>query len=259
MNALKQADPEQRKRGYLSAWIKANLATLCSFDWDSGYVEGSRSAICFLLDTKPYWRVSELKKHDISYKKGRKTRTRKGLSYVKSLLIKEILAAGLPVLGLPGQEADDMAAMLVRSQDPEVKIRLVTTDNDWCGLIDPDSGIDWYCLHGYLPRSRKTLADIQQSKQGKESGIKSLDDFYPLKRKMGDKGDNIPPDAPAWATDLLNPPEAFDPLETPEGKLMAEGIYLSFDKYARVTSTLSLSSKKASEWLIATRSKRVVH
>lgn len=259
MNALRLEDPLTRKRGFISAWIRANLSTLCSCRWDTEAKEFDRPVICFLTDTKPYWRATELKSVGIAYKKGRKSRTRKGLSYLKSVLIKEILVSGLPVLGLPGQEADDMASLLVRRKPSGIGIRLVTTDNDWCGLISPRDHVDWYCLQGYQPRHRATVLDIQRSKQGKESGIKNLDDFYLLKQQIGDKGDNIPPNAPAWATDILNPLRAYDPSFTVEGNMLVQDLFDSLEKYTRITQTLALSASKAERWLFSQQIRKIVH
>jgi hypothetical protein len=217
-----------------------------------------RPAIAFAIDSKPYWRSSELRKIGIAYKKGRKSRTRKGLSYAKSLFIREVISLGLPVLGLPGQEADDVASLIVRSDSPDIAKRLVTTDNDWCGLIDPEKSIDWYCLHGYYPRYRSRIEHLQQSKQGKDSGIQCIEDFYTLKQRIGDKGDNVPPDSPAWATDILNPLPCFDPILTPEGQALVSDLYRNFDTYSRITQALGLLGPKYRRWLFASGARQII-
>lgn len=258
-NAARLETPLTRKRGFLGAWFRANIAHICGLSWDTERHYLDRPVVSFLLDSKPYWRADELKKVGIAYKKGRKSRTRKGLSYAKSLLIKEALAAGLPVLGLPGQEADDMASLLVRWKPDDVAIRLVTTDNDWCGLIDPATSVDWYCMHGYHPRHRATLAHVQASAQGRKSKIQNLEDFYLLKQQLGDSGDNIPPNAPAWATDILNPLESHDPALQDSGRSLVLSVYEAFDEYSRVTQGVGLYSDRAEQWLASQQAAKLIH
>lgn len=258
-NAARLETPVPRKRGFLSAWFRANIAHICGLSWDTERHHLDRPVVAFLLDSKPYWRAGELKKVGIAYKKGRKSRSRKGLSYAKSLLIKEALTAGLPVLGLPGQEADDMASLLVRRKPDDVAVRLVTTDNDWCGLIDPATSVDWYCMHGYYPRHRATLAHVQASSQGKKAKIQNLEDFYRLKQQIGDAGDNIPPNAPAWATDILNPLEAHDPALHESGISLAKGFYEAFDRYTKVTQSRGLYSDRAEQWLVSQQAAKLIH
>jgi hypothetical protein len=257
-NALRLDDPIGRKRGYLGSWVKSNISVISTFDWDTEALGSDQSAIVFVLDSKPYWRAGELKKVGIAYKKGRKSRTRKGLSYFKALLARELITLGIPVLGLPGQEADDMASLFCRTKPKDLAIRLVTTDNDWCGLIDPVNSIDWYCLQGYNPRYRATLAHVQESRQGKESKITDLDDFYQIKARIGDKGDNLPPGCPIWAVDLLNPLPQFDPVLSSSGEIVL-GVYENFDHLVRKINLLKLSAPKAKRWLVQSNSKVWIH
>lgn len=254
-NAIRQTETCKRPKGYLASWVKANLALICGLAWDSEALPEDKPGVLFVLDSKPYWRGVKLAEVGVAYKKGRKSRTRKGLSYLKTVMAREILTAGIPVIGFPNQEADDVASAFCRAKPHHLAIRLVTTDNDWIGLIDSQRSIDWYCAQGYAPRHRATLAHVQASKQGKQSGITDLKDFYSLKQANGDSGDNVPPNAPAWATDLLDPLPEFDCLRDPVISEELATIFDSFPGISRKTQYLGLSAVSAGRWLLANQAK----
>jgi hypothetical protein len=257
INAQRQADQaiRSRKRGHLKSWVLANLAVICTFDWlQIPGLDKENCVLVFLTDSKPYWRAVELKKLGIAYKHGFKSRTRKGLSYIKSVLIRELKAKGLPVLGLPGQEADDMASLLVRSKPNWLSVVLVTTDNDWCGLIDPAKHVSWYCLHGHQPRYRPDLAAVQLSAKGKKSGIKDLKDFYVLKQRDGDPGDNLHRGCPIWAVDLFNPLQEYDPYLSGEQEILLP-LYENSDAQLRLVRSVAMFADPARDWLVKTGSR----
>lgn len=233
-NRIRQ-DSEKKPRGYLVSWIRTNFVHLASLAWWPFDIGLDPAAIVFVLDSKPYWRYTELRKplanfpKGLAYKKGRKSRSREGLSYVKALLYREAASQGIPMLAFENQEADDLAAAFVRSKPDNIQIHLITTDNDWCGLIQTP-GVDWYSLENYRPRFRDCLAHIQQSNQGRQSRIQRLEDFYPLKVAQGDRSDNLPPGCPAWAVDLYNPLPQWDPLALHLAEF--QKVYGSFDSLA---------------------------
>lgn len=241
----------KQPRGWLGSWLRANIVAMTDLAWDPAK-DSKPVAFVAVSDTKPYWRGVELRKPQpgfpkgIAYKFGRKKRSRQGLSYTKSLMTKLFLELGIPVLASPGQEADDMAAALVRLKPKDVFVRLVTVDNDWLGLIRTP-GTDWVCMHGYAPRYRGTLADIQKSKQGRESGIKDLADFYSLKQAIGDKGDTLPEHCPRWAVDLYNPLPQYDAAVLCQKDI--QRVYASIDRLVHNTKVLQSQSREAHKWL----------
>lgn len=124
-------------------------------------------------------------------------------------------------LTIPGYEADDIAAGIVRDIDGTRPVLLATIDSDWIQMVDET--VTWVCMHGYAPQVRDIrggkiwLANKLRKESGKaqwalsEAGISLLDpdlrDIVKWKSIMGDKSDNLPPGTPSTFIDLFNPAE----------------------------------------------------
>lgn len=121
---------------------------------------------------------------------------------------------------IPGYEADDVAAAIVKSE-PDREIILGTIDSDWIQMVDEK--VTWVCMHGYYPQVRdveggKIWLKNKLNKESLKAKMKLLnagiDLFDPDLRSivkwksiMGDKSDNLPPGTPSKFIDLFNPPE----------------------------------------------------
>lgn len=124
-------------------------------------------------------------------------------------------------LTIPGYEADDVAAGIVRDIDGARPVILATIDSDWIQMVD--DSVTWVCMYGYTPQVRnirggqewlsKKLCKESGKAQSKlaEAGINllkpELRDIVKWKSIMGDKSDNLPPGTPEYFIDLFNPIE----------------------------------------------------
>jgi hypothetical protein len=122
-------------------------------------------------------------------------------------------------LTIPGYEADDIAAGIVKDIGGARPVLLATIDSDWIQMVD--ESVTWVCMHGYTPQLRdirggkawfsKKLGKESSKAQSKlsEAGISLLDpdlrDIVKWKSIMGDKSDNLPPGTPSIFIDLFNP------------------------------------------------------
>jgi hypothetical protein len=166
----------------------------------------------------------------LHYKSGRKFPS-DALGRVRGEVERLIAAKGYTLLRSRGDEADDHAALLVRLNDqlpPDRKRRLtlLTVDGDWCQLISP--GVTWFCMHGYYPRIRANVGDLNRWKSvtGPNGSIAKIHrrygaDSFPselqeprdiirMKALIGDESDSLPPGSPPEVIDLMNPPARFD-------------------------------------------------
>jgi DNA polymerase-1 len=100
-------------------------------------------------------------------------------------------ALGIPVVGVPGFEADDTMATLVtrlRAERPDLRIRLVTKDKDLKQLLEPvdpatGAGVEMFDVH------TDTLIDAQSLKA--ETGLEPSQVVDAL-ALQGDAVDNVP-------------------------------------------------------------------
>ena len=179
-------------------------------------------AVVWAVDSKPYWRATI----DPTYKGCRNAKIPqyyaafKGLSQTNGVSIE-----------LPGQEADDIAAAIVRlwltqSSGQFDQIFLSTVDSDWHGLVQsPD--IFWLNLKNYPPRvrDRETIFNWLCSKWKQQSKRKQqlwdLPDYttfnpaqiWDWKVATGDASDNLEENSARLMIDLMHPPKYFDPLQ----------------------------------------------
>jgi DNA polymerase-1 len=94
-------------------------------------------------------------------------------------------AIGMPVIGAPGFEADDVIATIVdrtKSTHPDLKVRLVSKDKDLKQLLEGDR-VQLFDVHTDTPFSEHMLAA--------EMGIKP-DQVIDMLTLMGDTADNVP-------------------------------------------------------------------
>lgn len=143
-----------------------------------------------------------------SYKAGRKEHT-VFHSEIRAHMIRSIRQNPTwSMLAFAGYEADDIAAALVKMDDGKTPIWLLTVDTDWMGLISDN--VSWFCMHGYPPRIRANIDDVNVWSQSRLKCVFDLpSDLWLYKARYGDSSDNLPMLSPIEVIDLLNPPEQF--------------------------------------------------
>lgn len=157
----------------------------------------SRDSQCVLLmDSKPYWRTLLYPE----YKAGRTSRP------LETELISQGTSFGLPVLSAQGLEADDWAGLMAldwaTNQRPGT-LKLLTVDTDWMQLVDDDLGIEWENLGKHAPHLRRNQEVIDWAFSRHNVWIPHPSYIGNLKRVLGDKCDNIPPNHPEPLTELM--------------------------------------------------------
>ena len=155
------------------------------------------------------WEIQKLTQElTVHYKGGRKF-PEKTYTRLKNDVYEICREQGWHLWQTKGYEADDWAAMATRLLRPDEKLILATVDSDWLGLCS--ANVTWFCMHGYYPRVRQSLADLNL--WGAKKGYRALKeprDLWTLKTETGDKSDNLPPGTPREVIDLLAPPSEFD-------------------------------------------------
>ncbi len=177
------------------------------------------------IDSKPYWRNQLFP----DYKAGRKP---KPASFHTAM--EGILSSSASLIDIKSQEADDVAAAIVRlwldsSSGLIDQIYLATVDSDWHGLVqNPD--IFWLNTRNHPPRvrSREEIFNWLCSKWNQQSKKRQkwwalpsyqsfrCDDVWRWKIAVGDKADNLSDGSAKYLIDLLRPPKQFDILESKE-------------------------------------------
>jgi hypothetical protein len=174
--------------------------------------------VVWAMDSKPYWRS----RFQSDYKAGRSA---KPSCYGD--LLKLVAQADISTIAFPGYEADDVAAAIVRMWDVSKKeniksIYLATVDSDWLALIR--HGVTWVNTAQHTPRVRGKLETFTWLRSKWNAQPKKWQAVWPLpsqlqfrptdvwewKLMVGDKADNIPPGAPRYMVDLMNPPSEYD-------------------------------------------------
>ena len=150
--------------------------------------------------------------HTIAYKSGRKLPSYR-FKKITKLVIGYLADLDATCLGIPGYEADDMAASLVATNTANGNtwnILLLTVDSDWMGLINPN--VTWVCMSGFAPRVRDTLeiCNLWAEKRLKET-LGTWRDIWDIKGRKGDASDNLPASDGILlpVIDLLNPPAQY--------------------------------------------------
>ncbi|MEM8610380.1 MAG: hypothetical protein AAGF93_00065 [Cyanobacteria bacterium P01_H01_bin.105] len=178
--------------------------------------------VLWACDRKPYWRED----FEPEYK-GHRGAPPPSLKFVKEAFFKLHCEGKLIGLSLANQEADDIAAAIVRQRNqlPFKRYYLFTTDSDWQGMV-ADSRVTWCDSVGYEPRvrSREEIHNWISSKHRNQSVRDQLlwplpdrDEFVPedvwsWKSAVGDPSDNLPPGTPAYLINLFQPPAEYDPV-----------------------------------------------
>lgn len=105
------------------------------------------------------------------------------IPYVKQI----IQAMNIPVIEVPGYEADDIIATLVRKIDKkDTEIYMVTPDKDYCQLVEQNVFL-------YKPgRAGKDAEIWDTSKVLAEFGIEKVEQVIDIQSLTGDAVDNIP-------------------------------------------------------------------
>jgi len=156
------------------------------------------SQVVLLIDSKPYWRTKVYPE----YKGNRVSEP------LERELIESGTSLGLPVLQLQGLEADDWAGLMyldkVNNRRPGI-LRLLTVDTDWMQLIDDEHGIEWENLGNHTPCLRRNQEAITWALTRHKMWIPHPSYIGNMKRVMGDKVDNIPPNHPLPLTELMGP------------------------------------------------------
>ena len=179
-------------------------------------------AVVWACDSKPYWRSLI----DPEYKAGRSAKTAKFYAAANGM----DRAEGINRINIPGQEADDIAAGIVRawienSTGQFDQLFLATIDSDWHGLVQhPD--IFWISLQTFPPRIRdkETIYNWLISKWNQQSkwkqklwALPNYNDFHPAqiwdwKVATGDSSDNLGEGTAKHMINLMHPPKSFDVL-----------------------------------------------
>lgn len=168
----------------------------------------------------------------VAYKAGR-AHSSNNFKVIKGFSHSLIDASGLPIVGSPGYEADDMAGLLTLLRDeltPDQQILQVTTDTDWLGLVD-NTNVFWFCMFGWYPRLRDT-ADImaEWSKRRLGTACHTGQDIFDTKALKGDKSDNLPsgcPEIVRKVVDLRQQPSEFHPTNLVVPSLKLKDVLLS--------------------------------
>ena len=176
--------------------------------------------VLWACDRKPYWRSD----FEPEYK-GHRGHPPFALQYVQKAFDTLRNEAKLIAMSLIGQEADDVAASIIRlrNQLPFDQYFLFTVDSDWQGLV-ADTRVTWCDTMGYEPRvrSREEIYSWLSSKHKNQSARGRLlwplpereefapQDIWDWKSAVGDDSDNLPAGTPLYLINLFKPPQEYD-------------------------------------------------
>lgn len=142
-----------------------------------------------LWDSKAQWR------YDIwpEYKGKRDNTPEKAVSRREYKRQVPILRQALSMIGLEqtfatGDEADDLAGAIVHNRSPNMKILLVSGDQDWLQLVGED--VDWFDPRNSDAHPGGRFVDISNFEAA--TGCKNPVEFVQAKAMLGDGSDNIP-------------------------------------------------------------------
>jgi len=169
-------------------------------------------SVVWCLDSKPYWRSRfepEYKANRVGHK----------LDITPTLKLLQDL--GCHTVSMAEFEADDIAAALVRLW-PGCHHYLLTTDNDWSGMVGPNVTMIsplfeprirepvqvWGWLRGKYSKVAKCHRDKWLMPDVVGFDPKNV---WRFKAVFGDAGDNLPPGCHPGLIDLFNP--IIDPIE----------------------------------------------
>jgi 5'-3' exonuclease len=153
-------------------------------------LEGKLLKPIVVTDSKPYWRKAIFPE----YKAHRK-------SYIDPTFYRIVdigKTLGYPILAVDGLEADDLAGLVVMYhkslpfKDKET-LYLLTTDTDWCQLVDDAEDIVWCNFGRHTPRIRRQQQVIDWAYRRFNILITDPAGVVKLKHQLGDSSDNLPP------------------------------------------------------------------
>lgn len=171
------------------------------------------AAIDLKID-RGYWRNQLVKELTGSTYKGARVKKSNRWYQVFDRLLQNFNMMGIPVVGFPSYEADDVAALLVKTcinRSNPVAVDLFTVDTDWMGLISEEHQVRWLNMVSWTPRLRDTLEVVNEwcLRRLKET-VNHPSQIWQVKSVQGDKSDNLPPGTPIGLIDLLNPCTGYD-------------------------------------------------
>lgn len=212
-----------------SAYIQGSLEWIHQGAWVPLFMEAPEDNITlWVMDSPPYWR----KEIYPAYKGNRPPKPPELIE-----LIEQFKNSNIPKILSPGQEADDLAASILRQwknrrpESPFHQIFFGTVDSDWLGLVE-DEGAFWLGLNA------KSTPRIRQKREAYDLFVKlwskapkkrvkavwplmpfedfQATDIFRLKALLGDSSDNIktPRNMPDNVDsidliDLHNPPSQY--------------------------------------------------
>jgi hypothetical protein len=199
---------------YATAYYLSNLLT------PEAIAEQGLPDVLWVGDDKsePYWRHAEywrlLEAGEIKHSARSKQRGYKGgrNSCPYQQWLTKRLYKYTNAWTIPGYEADDVAAAVVKTCSADRKVYLLTVDTDWMQLINENT--TWVCVKGFEPpiRTLENLPAWFQPKLDKGSAKvrEQLDaskptDIITWKVLTGDSSDNLPKGTPRYMFDLLEP------------------------------------------------------
>lgn len=175
---------------------------------------------------EPYWRATELEKAGFPPYKGQRPPKTNAFNSVAKIGLSYLLNAGYHYISEPSYEADDIAGAVVhakRSAQAAVRlgvateqqamladrpVLLYTIDTDWLQLVG--NGVWWCNTSIQEPRIRGEKEAITYVKHRLKSNVSNAQGIVDVKMQKGDRSDNLPPDSPRWAIDLMNPPAKYN-------------------------------------------------
>lgn len=178
-----------------------------------------------VLDTKRYWRTKVYP----DYKGGRKPKPLI-FSKVRSLGKKVLKEEGVFNLGFYGLEADDCAAMVVKTQaicgkvcNPSPNMvalanahtYLFTVDSDWLQMVGETPKVTWVDVYHYGEKVRGVEETKAWALRRLKVSLRIPQDIAAVKAIKGDASDNLPPGTDISMIDLFNPPQAYRYLDRP--------------------------------------------
>ena len=158
---------------------------------------------------------------DDTYKEGRPEVPEDFLPDLKNLQ-KLLAALNLPVLTVPGYEADDIIGTLARrASSSGCQVKILSGDQDLFQLIDPEQGVSVLHLgNAFAQRGGSSPREFGPQQVQEKLGIRPSQ-VVDYKALCGDSSDNIPGVKGIGAKTAVQLLEQYDSLE---------GIYASLDK-----------------------------
>ena len=159
--------------------------------WESSItepLEGKSLKPLIVTDSKPYWRKAIFPE----YKAHRSSRI--DPTFYRIVEIGKNL--GYPILAVDGLEADDLAGLVVlyhQSKPVREPLYLLTTDTDWCQLVNDTTQVIWVNFGKHVPRIRRQQQVVDWAYRRFGIFIADPTGVVKIKHQLGDSSDNLPP------------------------------------------------------------------